>query len=236
MLAAGHGTRLRPLTDTVPKCLVAIAGKPLLQHWLDALLAGGIERVLVNTHYLPEQVADFVASSRWRNRVDVVYERVLFGTAGTLKANREFFQGQAGLLAHADNLSKFDLADFIAHHARRPLAVALTMMTFEADDPRQCGIVAEDSRGVVTGFFEKVEAPPGTRANGAVYIFEPLVLEFLESRPAGIIDFSTEVLPHYLGRMQTYFNGVYHRDIGTPESLATARQDCAAWTGPQSSG
>ena len=84
LLAAGLGTRLRPLTNHVPKCLVPIKGKPLLGYWLDLLLRAGIERVLVNTHYLPDPVRRFCAESPWANRIDLVHEESLAGTAGTI--------------------------------------------------------------------------------------------------------------------------------------------------------
>ena len=73
LLAAGLGTRLRPITNHVPKCLVAIQGKPLLAYWLDMLLPNGIERVLMNTHYLPEAVNAFVKQSDWVNQIDTMY-------------------------------------------------------------------------------------------------------------------------------------------------------------------
>ena len=97
------------------------------------------------------------------------------------------------------------------------------MLTFDTDDPRSCGIVVEDERGIVVEFHEKSAHPPGTRANGAVYIVEPAVIDFLAGLGREVIDFSTEVLPHFLGRIQTHLNADYHRDIGTPESLRLAR-------------
>lgn len=228
LLAAGHGTRLRPITDTIPKCLVEVAGRPLLQHWLDRLLANGFERVLINTHYLSEQVDAFVADSPWREWIDVVHEPELLGTAGTLKANRAFFEHGSGLLAHADNLTAFDPQAFASRHDARASGVDMTLMTFECDDPTQCGIVEEDEQGTVIGFHEKVANPPGTRANGAVYLFEQPVLDFIEQIDGPFIDFSNEVLPSFIGRMQTWLNTDYHRDIGTPESLAIGRRDFEA--------
>src|SRR5579863_4066102 len=91
LLAAGLGTRLRPVTDSVPKCLVPIQGRPLLDYWLELLLPAPIERVLVNTYYLADQVRAYHAASPWRARVDLVHEAVLFGTGGTVLANRGWF-------------------------------------------------------------------------------------------------------------------------------------------------
>lgn len=226
LLSAGLGTRLRPITDRVPKCLVQIHGKPLLGYWLDMLFPSGeIERVLINTHYLPDAVNGFVAASRWRDSVDLVNEDRLLGTGGTVLGNRGYFEEGAFMVAHADNLTRFDVAAFVLAHARRPEGVDITMMTFDTDMPRSCGIVELDERGVVVGFHEKVENPPGNHANAAVYIFEPSVIDFLASLGKEVIDISTEVIPEYLGRMHTFHNSDYHRDIGTPESLEQAEHE-----------
>ncbi|MBT6543216.1 MAG: NTP transferase domain-containing protein, partial [Rhodobacteraceae bacterium] len=111
LLAAGLGTRLRPLTNTTPKCLVPIKGQPLLGIWLERLTQAGIGQFLVNTHYLAEQVEVFIQASPYRDQVTLVNELELHGTAGTLIANLDFFQGEDGLLIHADN---YCLADIIA--------------------------------------------------------------------------------------------------------------------------
>lgn len=222
MLAAGLGTRLRPITDHVPKCLVTIQGKPLLAYWLDMLLPNGIERVLVNTHYLPKAVNTFVKESDWVNQIDMVYEPFLLGTGGTVLSNQNYFSGQPFMVAHADNLTRFDMKRFMDAHANRASGTDITMMTFKTDAPQSCGIVELNSRGVVQLFHEKVDNPPGDLANAAVYIFEPTVISFLVSLGRDVVDISTEVLPAYLGCIQTFLNDDYHRDIGTPESLALA--------------
>ena len=225
LLAAGLGTRLRPITDHVPKCLVPIQGKPLLGYWLDMLLPNGVERVLVNTHYLPDAVREFVAASSWRESIEMVHEDELLGTGGTVRRNRHFLEGGPFMVVHADNLTRFDVRAFIRAHECRPGGVDITMMTFDTDAPQSCGIVELDSRGVVIKFHEKVAKPPSNHANAAVYIFEPSVIDILASLNKAVIDISTEVLPRYLGRMQAFHNLDYHRDIGTPESLALAERE-----------
>lgn len=224
LLAGGLGTRLRPITDKVPKCLVPIHGKPLLHYWLHLLLPNGIQQILINTHYLPGPVRSFVKSHPHKERISLVHEDVLFGTAGTLLKNRDWLEGGPFLLAHADNLTRFDVGAFLDAHAERPQGVEITMMTFKTDTPQSCGIV-EDKNDIVIGFHEKVSNPPGNEANAAVYIIEPSILEFISALNREFIDFSTEVLPHYLGRMQIFRNTVYHRDIGTQESLRLAEQE-----------
>lgn len=225
LLAAGLGTRLRPLTNRIPKCLVPVRGRALLQYWLELLFDDAIEKVLVNTHHLPEAVREFVSESPWRERITLVHEEVLLGTGGTILRNRDFFCGQPFLVAHADNLTRFDVTAFLHRHAHRPGGTVMTMMTFDTDSPQSCGIVEEDGRGVVTGFYEKVPNPPGNKANAAVYVLEPEVIAFLVGLGKTVVDFSTEVIPHFIGRICTYHNSVYHRDIGTLESLRRAEAE-----------
>jgi mannose-1-phosphate guanylyltransferase len=98
-------------------------------------------------------------------------------------------------------------------------------MLFETLDPASCGIVDLDQSGVVKSFYEKVPSPPGNLANAAVYILEPAVLGFLDGVGKREIDFSTEVIPHFMGQIATYLNDVYHRDIGTLSSWEEAQKD-----------
>lgn len=225
LLAAGLGTRLRPLTDRVPKCLVPVHGRPLLGYWLDLLLGNGIERAVVNTHYLPAQVEAFVRASPWAPRIVLSPEPSLLGTGGTVLANAGQLGPGAFLVAHADNLCRFDVGGFIAAHRSRPAGCEITMMTFATDDPRSCGIVEQDAEGRVVAFHEKVASPPGNLANGAVYLFEPSVVEFLRATGRTVIDLSTEVIPRFLGRIATFENRDYLRDIGTPEALRRAHAE-----------
>src|SRR5258707_15359828 len=86
LLAAGLGSRLRPITATTPKCMVMINGRPLLDYWLELLFGAGVERVLINTHWLAEQVDAHVKASRWTSRIDLIHEGKLLGTGGTVLA------------------------------------------------------------------------------------------------------------------------------------------------------
>ena len=224
LLAGGFGTRLRPLTDNTPKCLVEIGGKPLLAHWLETLFNANIERVLINTHYLSDQVERFCANSPHRAKIDLVHESQLLGTAGTLRANREYFENCTTFLAHADNFTLFDPMALMQAHHSKPSQCLATMMTFETDSPTNCGIVELNAQGVLTGYYEKVTNPPGNIANAAVFLLDKQALKWLDQAPMAT-DFCKEIVPLGIGHFQTYFNGVYHRDIGTIASLNQANQD-----------
>ena len=225
LLAAGLGTRLRPLTNSVPKCLVRINGVPLIDYWFDLLLRSSIERLLVNTHHLADAVRLHVSRSPWRERIDLVHEASLLGTGGTILENAGYFKRRPFLVAHADNLTQFDVDKFIERHAKRPAGTEITMMTFHTSTPQLCGIVKEDEAGVVIDFQEKVANPPSRKANAAVYIFEPAILSFLAGLSKPVIDLSIEVIPHFLRKTCTFENTIYHRDIGTVESLQMAERE-----------
>jgi mannose-1-phosphate guanylyltransferase len=222
LLAAGFGTRLRPITDHIPKCLVPIHQKPLLEYWIDLLLPNKVSEVLINTHYLSSLVDDFIETSPWRDKLTLSYEHYLLGTAGTILHHQQWLTKESFMLAHADNLTRFDVDRFIDAHRLRKSNIDITMMTFTTDVPETCGIVELDEDNVVIQFHEKSNIPHGNLANAAVYIIEPCVIDFISKIGKDIVDLSTEVLPHYLGRMQAFHNDDYHRDIGTPQSLRLA--------------
>lgn len=222
LLAAGFGMRLRPITDTIPKCLVPVKNKPLMQYWMELLSSPRIDGVLINTHYLPHAVQTFLEPYMRTRNIAVVHEEYLLGTGGTVLKNRHWIGNQTFLLAHADNLTRFELDAFIEAHENRHAGVEITMMTFQTDAPHTCGIVVMDDKQRVTAFYEKSKEVRGTIANAAVYIMEPSVIDFMASLNKEIIDVSTEVLPHYLGKIQVFHNNDYHRDIGNPESLQMA--------------
>jgi mannose-1-phosphate guanylyltransferase len=221
LLAAGLGTRLRPLTDTVPKCLVPVAGRPLLMHWESALLATGVDRVRINTHHLPDPVRRFAveASARSAIRWETVHEPTLLGSAGTIAANADFANGAETLLiVYADNLSDIDLAAMLAAH--RAGGQPMTMALFRATNPRACGIATLDPGGVVSEFVEKPEQPRGDLANAGVYALTPQAWQEVVEMDA--FDLGFDVLPRFVGRMLGFPIEGYHRDIGTPEALAEA--------------
>lgn len=202
-----------------------VRGRPLLDYWLQALRAAGVTRVLVNGHHHSVIVKSFLQLAHFTGFVQFVHEPDLLGTAATLRQNSAMFADNTTLLVHADNLVNADMDRFMTWHAvERPRSTDFTMMTFDTSSPKNCGIVELDQRGVVCRFHEKVANPPGMRANGAVYLLEPGVTEWIAAHP-GVTDFSTQVIPQYLGKIATWHNEGVHRDIGTPAALCDAQHD-----------
>tara|TARA_B100000674_G_C37784856_1_gene888954 strand:+ start:247 stop:855 length:609 start_codon:yes stop_codon:yes gene_type:complete len=193
--------------------------------WLRQLEQAGCEAALINTHYLAEQVENFLRS--WRSpkmSIETVHEPDLLGTAGTVMANQDFFRGATGLLIHADNAMAGNVKHFLSAHRERKPCCLLTMLTFTTSTPSSCGIVEIDNKQVVQAFHEKIAKPPGNRANGALYAFEQDFLDHLNLMNERPSDFSTEVIPNLLGRIQTWHTHEAYLDIGTPEALNSAQE------------
>ncbi len=140
LLAAGVGSRLRPITDTTPKCMLEIGGSPLIGIWLDELSRAGVDEVLVNLHHLPDVVRRYVADRSAPPAVRMFAEPELLGSAGTLRANREWVNGEDFFLAcNADNLTDFDLRSLADAH-RQGGAVA-TLTAFHSPNPSAGGVL-----------------------------------------------------------------------------------------------
>jgi mannose-1-phosphate guanylyltransferase len=194
-----------------------------MQIWIDLLINGGISKILINTHYLPNQVRDFIEQSKYRNKIELVHEGALLGTAGTLLANTSFFNNEPLLVAHADNLSLFNVNDFILAHEKRPLNCEMTMMLFETNHPESCGIVSLDNKLRVIEFHEKPKNPSSNLANAAIYVMERSAINYLSSVEGNTLDISLHLIPRLLGRIYSYMNNSYHRDIGTVDSYTKAQ-------------
>ena len=223
LLAAGKGERLKPFTNIWPKCLMPISGEPLLSIWINTLQKNHIDNILVNTSYLKEETETFLQRPVYINNIRASYEKNLLGTAGTVKANYNFLKNNTILLIHADNLCITDFSAFIDSHLKRPKKCLITMMTFRTNVPESCGIVETDNNNIVTKFYEKVRNPPSNKANAAVYLIEPEVIEWIK-KENGICDFSKDVIPQFINRIYCWHNNENHIDIGTPEDYKKAQK------------
>ena len=224
LLAGGLGTRLRPITETTPKCLVPIAGRPLLDYWFESFAAAGLRDVLINNHHLPDQVRAYIAQKNATTafRVSEFFEPKLLGSAGTIHANRAFADdADHVLIVYADNLSSVDVAEMLDFH--RAHGGPMTMLLFRTQYPEKCGIAQLDRDGVVTEFVEKPKQPKGNLANAGVYAMT--ADGYREMADMNAFDLGFDVLPRFVGRMRGFAFDGYHRDIGTLESLKQAEID-----------
>ena len=211
LMAAGYGSRLMPLTKILPKCLMPISEYPLIQYWIDYILALNINKVALNTHYHHNKVLNFLDNNKYKSKVKVFHEPKLLGTAGTLRNIYSWSNRKTIMLVHADNWIGADLKEFINFHFyNRNSSTVMSMMTFTTDKPHTCGIVEIDKDYVVQSFYEKVDNPPTNLANGAVYIIECEVMDYINENKS-LNDFSLDVIPAFLGRISTWYNKSFHR-------------------------
>jgi len=229
LLAAGLGERLRPLTDTIPKCLLPIGGKPLLGIWLEHLKCHGITELLVNTHWLHKKVEAFL--ERWHEdcpKIRPFYEPTLLGSAGTLLANQHWVaDGESFFIIYGDNLTNVNLTAMIAFHNQH--SMPLTLGVFKTDRPKECGIVEIGNHNVVIGFVEKPENPATDLAAAGVYVANKKIFEYFpkseashKGTPPQPLDLSFHALPKLVGNMKAYFIREPLIDIGTLESYEKA--------------
>jgi mannose-1-phosphate guanylyltransferase len=228
LLAAGLGTRLRPLTDTMPKCLVPIAGRPLLSYWLDLFHAHGFDEVLLNVHHLPEQVRAFVSGVPPPVRVTLFEEPQLLGSAGTVRANKEWVaDGRPFLVAYADNLTGANLTGLMTAHERG--GRLLTMALFRAEEPSRSGIAeiqdGADS-GAIVSFEEKPLHPRSNLANAGLYVTDARLFDHIPEKTP--VDFGFDVLPALDGQMYGHAIDEPLIDVGTWASYERAQREAAA--------
>lgn len=199
IMAAGKGTRLRPLTDLLPKPMVPIANRPALHHILHLLKRHGFREVIMNLHHMPEPITGYFADgSALGMDISYSYEPELLGTAGGVKKNETFLAGGAFLVISGDALTDIDLTGLVAAHRRnRSLA---TIAVKEVGDPSLFGVLAVDDDQRVVGFQEKPtrEEARSRLCNCGIYVFEPEIFEHI--LPAQFDDFGSRVFPDLLKR------------------------------------
>lgn len=226
VLAAGVGSRLETLTREKPKCLLPIQGKPLLQIWLELLRSQNVTRVLLNTHWLHQQVEAFVAEWQRCNpspRVTLFHEPVLLGSAGTIRANRNWVTpGDPFLILYADNLTDVPVGKLVDCHLRHGLP--FTLGVFRTAYPTQCGIAEIGPDDMVIGFVEKPAHPKSEWAAAGVYVADERIYDMFlpfQDIEKGL-DFGFHVIPNLTGRMKAYYIHDFLMDIGTPEAYQGA--------------
>lgn len=232
ILAAGKGTRLYPLTETLPKPMVPVAGRPVLEHIVRWLRRHGVRRIAINLHYLPAAVrGHFGDGSRFG--VELLYseEPELLGTAGGVKRIESFFEDPF-LVVYGDVLADFDLGALVAEHRSHAGQPHATLTLDRRPEAAQCGVVELAADGRVAGFVEKPR-PEDIRSpwvNSGIMVLDRALLGMI---PAGrFSDFGREVLPAWLGAGVplwgwTLPEGAYLIDMGTPEKYAQAEREWA---------
>jgi len=224
LLSAGLGTRLRPLTDRLPKCMVPVAGKPVLQWNIEWLRSQGVVDLVVNLHHHPETVTGYFGDGNaFGVRLEYSFEPELLGTAGALWGARRFLSAPQFWVLYADNLVNCSLERMESLHLAHK--ATLTMGLFWREDVSASGVVGLDGNDRVTGFKEKPAAHEVLShwVNAGIYLCEARVLEFIP--PGRTSDFGHDILPAMLTAGEPMYGytlglGENLNWIDTPEDLA----------------
>ncbi|MGA2453978.1 MAG: NDP-sugar synthase [Solirubrobacteraceae bacterium] len=217
VLAAGLGTRLRPLTYEITKPMVPVLDRPVMEHIVELLERHGFDEVIANLHYFPDSIREYFGA-----RLSYRFEEELLGTAGGVRGCADFFGEEPFLVISGDALTDIDLGAFVARH--RQAGGVATLAVKHVADTREYGVVLHDREGRITGFQEKPQPDEALSSLGncGIYLFEPQIFDYFPKRP--FVDWAQDVFPVLLENdvpFHIHEVGEYWNDVG---SLSELRQ------------
>ena len=227
LLAAGLGTRLRPLTYELPKPMVPILGRPVMEHILRLMVRHGFDDVVANLHYFPDLIRNrFGDGSDYGARLVYSYEPELMGTAGGVRNVRDHFGGETFLIISGDALTDVDLtALWQAHKQKGGIA---TLALKRVDDPSQLGVVIVNEEGRIQGFQEKPDPAEALSnlGNCGIYVFEPEIFDYFPEPE--FVDWAMDVFPRLLEEDVSFYGHEiqeYWNDVGSLEEYRQGNFD-----------
>lgn len=234
ILAAGKGTRLWPLTLEIPKVLLPVGGRPLVEYTIDWLKSYGISEIAINLHHLGEKIKDSLGDgSRFGAKISYSLEEKLLGTAGSVKRMEHFFDSTF-VVFYGDNLTDFDLSQMIEFH--REKGAMATLAIFEAPNPGEVGVVEVSNEGCILSFVEKpLSLIPNPQSpvlgSSGIYVLEKEVLNHIPNQ--GLSDFACDVFPKLIKLGSSVYGFKlnpedYFIDIGTLDKYQKANNDVKA--------
>jgi len=225
-LAGGMGTRLKPLTDELPKPMVPIMNKPLLERSMENLRKCGINEIVISTGYKPQYIENYFGNgSKFGLKIEYICEESPMGTGGAIKKTGHLYN-DTFLVLNADILCNMDFQELVAHHKSKSAAV--TIAVTRVSNPSAYGVIEYNKNDYALSFTEKPKADEikSNFINAGVYVFEPEVLrEIAEDRPVSV---EREIFPALLRsghKIAVYKGCKYWMDIGTPEKYMQTHHD-----------
>lgn len=225
ILAAGGATKLYPLTYTLPKPLVPVLNRPVIEYIIDLLSRHGIRDLIINLHYLHRSIEEALGDgSRFGVRIFYSFEPELRGTAGGVRQVADHFDSTFVVIG-ADDLTDLNLTEMLEFHRQRKALATLAAVPVQT--PTEEGVLELDEEQRVTWFLEKPGPERGTAGNWTntgVYVFEPEVLKLIP--PKGSYDFGRQLFPELVRLRQKFYGytaeGSFWRDIGSHLSYRQA--------------
>jgi mannose-1-phosphate guanylyltransferase len=221
VLAAGLGTRLRPLTFEIPKPMVPVIDRPVMAHIVDLCRRQGFDELIANLHYFPDTIREYFGDS-----IEYRYEEELLGTAGGVRNVRDFFGGEPVVVSSGDALTDIDLNQLIERHKSAGGIATLTVK--RVDDTREYGVVLHDNDGRISGFQEKPHPDEALSdlGNCGIYCFSPEIFDYFPD--TAFVDWAQDVfpvllendVPFYIHEIHEYWN-----DVGSLDELRSGTFD-----------
>jgi mannose-1-phosphate guanylyltransferase len=221
VLAAGLGTRLRPLTYEIPKPMVPVLDRPVMAHIVDLCRRQGFDELIANLHYFPDTIRDYFGDS-----IEYRYEEELLGTAGGVRNVRDFFGDEPVVVISGDALTDIDLNKLVERH--RSAGGIGTLTVKRVDDTREYGVVLHDADGRISGFQEKPHPDEALSdlGNCGIYCFNPEIFDYFPE--TDFVDWAQDVfpvllendVPFYIHEISEYWN-----DVGSLDELRSGTFD-----------
>lgn len=218
VLAAGVGSRLEPLTNQVPKPMVPVGNRPVLEHLLGLLKTHGFNEIYSNLHYMPDQIREYFGDgSRFGVSLQYLYERELTGDAGGVRACKDFLGGSTFIVLMGDLLTDANLTEVVAQHKAKGAMATIALK--EVDDVSHFGVAVTDKDGFITGFQEKPQPHEALSkyASTGIYVLEPEVFNHIP--PSGSYGFGRQLFPQLVADghkvLGVPIDRYYWSDVGT---------------------
>src|SRR5439155_16160133 len=221
VLAAGLGTRLRPLTFEIPKPMVPVLDRPVMAHIVDLCRRQGFDQLIANLHYFPDPIRDYFGDS-----IEYRFEEELLGTAGGVRNVRDFFGDDPVLIISGDALSDIDLNALVERHKSAGGIGTLTVKKVE--DTREYGVVLHGADGRISGFQEKPHPDEALSdlGNCGIYCFSPEIFDYFPE--SEFVDWANDVFPVLLANdVPFYIHEIdeYWNDVGSLDELRSGTFD-----------
>lgn len=228
IMSAGVGSRLEPLTLSIPKPLVPIANRPVMDILFEKLSKIGVTGVICNTYYLADKIIERYSNNNFGINFNYIKEDTLSGTAGGVKKCQSFFDKDSSFLVlSADGLSDVDLKKAIEHHKNTGAVATIGIKKIAMEDVPHFGVVVTDNNGYITEFQEKpsVEEAKSNYINTGIYIFDYKIFDYIPENT--FYDFAKNVFPKLVERneINTFEVSEYWSDIGTINQYIQSNED-----------
>ena len=226
LLAAGKGTRLKPLTDNIPKVVIPVNGKPVLEYHVEQLPKAKIRDIFINLHHLPEKIkGHFKDGKKWDMNIHYSYEPEILGTAVAVKKLEKDLGYEPFLVVYGDNYLEIEHRNFI-EYAEKKGGIG-SIIAFEKEDVSGCGILDINSEMLIKNYKEKPEEHEvfSNCVSAGVFYFCKKIFEYI---PSWFSDFGYDVLPNVLIREEKLYTYILENKVSgidNPDSLQKLKSE-----------